>query len=341
MRNETRAALAAYTAGIAKANGVTSVENSFTVTPSVAQTIERKIQESSAFLSAINMMMVPEQTGQALKIAVGSPVSSRTNTTTTARQPSVPQSLEDYSYACVHTDMDTAISYAQLDAWAKFPNFADLVRASIIQQQALDRIMIGWNGTSAAVSTNRATNPLLQDVNIGWVKKVRDNKASQIVSDASSSGGPAIKISPTGAAGSDYANLDALVFDLVNNLIAPWFRENPDLRVILGRDLAADVYFPLVNAVQPPTEKNAAQLILSGKRIGGLPAVQLPFFPANAVAVTTMKNLSIYTQEGTRRRYLKEEPEWSRIANYESVNDAYVVEEYDLFAYAENITFVA
>ena len=84
MRNETRAALAAYTAGIAKANGVTSVENSFTVSPSVAQTLERKIQESSAFLSAINMMMVPEQTGQALKIAVGSPVSSRTNTATTA-----------------------------------------------------------------------------------------------------------------------------------------------------------------------------------------------------------------------------------------------------------------
>ena len=38
---------------------------------------------------------------------------------------------------------------------------------------------------------------------------------------------------------------------------------------------------------------------------------------------------------------MKEEPERSRSANYESTNDAYVVEEYDLFAYAENITFVA
>lgn len=341
MRNETRAALAAYSAGIAKINGVASVENSFVVNPSVAQTIERKIQESSAFLSSINMMMVPEQTGQALRIAVGSPVSGRTNTATTARQPSEPHSLEGYDYTCVHTDMDTAITYAQLDAWARFPNFAALVRASIIQQQALDRIMIGWNGTSVAANTNRGSNPLLQDVNIGWVQKVRTNKASQIVSDASSSGGPAIKISPTGAAGSDYANLDALVFDLTNNLIAPWFRENPDLCVIIGRDLAADVYFPLVNAVQPPTEKIAAQLILSGKRIGGLPAVQVPFFPANAVAVTTLRNLSIYTQEGTRRRHMKEEPERSRVANYESVNDSYVVEEYDLFAYAENITFVA
>lgn len=341
MRNETRLALAAYTAGIAQANGVSSVENSFTVTPTVAQTLERKIQEGSAFLSSINMVMVPEQSGQALKLAVGSPVSGRTNTAVTARQPSVPHDLDGYDYTCVHTDMDTAITYAQLDAWAKFPNFADLVRASVIQQQALDRIMIGWNGTSAAATTNRTTNPLLQDVNIGWVQKVRTNKPGQIVSDAASAGGPAIKISPTGAAGSDYANLDGLVFDLVNNLIAPWFRENPDLRVILGRDLAADVYFPLVNAVQPPTEKIATQIILSGKRIGGLPAVQVPFFPANAIAVTTLKNLSIYTQEGTRRRHIKEEAERSRISNYESVNDAFVVEEYDLLAYAENITFVA
>lgn len=341
MRNQTRALLAAYTAGIATVNGVASVDKSFVVNPSVAQTLERKIQESSAFLQSINMIMVPEQTGEALKLAVGTPVSGRTDTSVNARQPSSPQSLEGYGYACVHTDMDTAITYAQLDAWAKFPNFADLVRASVIQQQALDRIMIGWNGTSAAPATNRGANPLLQDVNVGWIKKVRDNKPAQIISDGASAGANAIKISPTGAAGSDYANLDALVFDLVNNLIEPWYRENPDLRVILGRDLAADVYFPLVNAVQPPTEKLAAQLILSGKRIGGLPAVQVPFFPPNAIAVTTLKNLSIYTQEGTRRRYIQEEPARSRIVNYESVNDAYVVEEYGLIAVAENITFVA
>ena len=44
--------------------------------------------------------------------------------------------------------------------------------------------------------------------------------------------------------------------------------------------------------------------------------------------ITTLDNLSIYWQEGTRRRLLKDEPEYDRIANYESVNEDYVVEEY-------------
>jgi hypothetical protein len=34
-------------------------------------------------------------------------------------------------------------------------------------------IMIGFNGKSTAVTTDRATNPLLQDVNIGWLEKIR------------------------------------------------------------------------------------------------------------------------------------------------------------------------
>lgn len=338
MQNKTRELFEAYTAGIAKANGVADVVKNFSVSPTVAQTIEKKIQESSSFLQSIQMLPVPEQSGSAIKLGVGSTIASRTNTATTARQPAEPQTLENYDYTCVHTDMDTSISYQQLDAWAKFPNFANLVRAAIIEQQALDRIMVGWNGTSAAANTNRGANPLLQDVNIGWIQKVRNNKPSQIVSDGASTGTNAIKIGTTGA---DYANLDALVFDLINNLIAPWYRENPNLRVILGRELAADVYFPLLNTTQPPTEKIAAELILSSKRIGGVPAVQVPFFPANALAITSMKNLSIYTQEGTRRRNIVENSARSRIENYESVNDAYVVEDYDLFAFAENITFVA
>ena len=63
----------------------------------------------------------------------------------------------------------------------------------------------------------------------------------------------------------------------------------------------------------------------------------MPFFPANAILITTLKNLSIYWQEGTRRRRLKDEPDLDRIANYESVNEAYVVEDYELVVLVENI----
>nr|WP_276307122.1 P2 family phage major capsid protein [Pseudomonas aeruginosa] len=47
--------------------------------------------------------------------------------------------------------------------------------------------------------------------------------------------------------------------------------------------------------------------------------------------------MSLYWQIGGRRRYLKEVPEKNRIENYESSNDAYVVEDYGLGCLVENI----
>jgi hypothetical protein len=48
-------------------------------------------------------------------------------------------------------------------------------------KQLLYRIMIGFNGTSAAATTDRSTNPKLQDVNIGWLQKIRTNAADRNV----------------------------------------------------------------------------------------------------------------------------------------------------------------
>ncbi|MNG37890.1 Phage major capsid protein, P2 family [compost metagenome] len=53
--------------------------------------------------------------------------------------------------------------------------------------------------------------------------------------------------------------------------------------------------------------------------------------------VTTLGNLSIYFQEGARRRHIKDEPEYDRIADYQSSNDAYVIEDFGLVALVENI----
>lgn len=47
--------------------------------------------------------------------------------------------------------------------------------------------------------------------------------------------------------------------------------------------------------------------------------------------------VSIYYQEGARRRNVKEESEYDRVSNFESSNDAYVVENYGVGAVAENI----
>jgi len=56
--------------------------------------------------------------------------------------------------------------------------------------------------------------------------------------------------------------------------------------------------------------------------------VRAPFFPPNALLITRLDNLSIYWQEDTRRRSVIDNPKRDRIENFESVNEAYVVEDY-------------
>ncbi len=339
MKKNTRFAFNAYLMQLAKLNGVPVEELSskFNVEPSVAQTLEDTIQQSAAFLTLVNVIGVPEQSGQLLGLGVGSTIAGTTDTTAKDREPTDPTVMTDIEYRCEQTNFDTALTYAKLDLWAKFQDFQTRIRDAIVKRQALDRIMIGFNGLARAKSSNRTANPLLQDVNKGWLQKVRedapDNVLGSVTKDGETTAEP-VKVGKGGA----YANLDALVMDAVNELIDPIFQDDDELVVICGRELLADKYFPLVNNEQDNTNKLAADLIISQKRMGGLQAVRAPYFPANAVLITRLDNLSIYWQEESRRRSLIDNPKRDRIENFESVNEAYVVEDYRCAALVENIT---
>ncbi|MDF2391685.1 phage major capsid protein, P2 family [Aeromonas sp. 2MA4] len=333
MRNETRQKFNEFTGQVAKLNAITSAMVQFSVQPSVQQTLETKMQESVAFLSMINMVPVDELKGQKVGIGISSTIAGRTNTDSKDRQPNNPAALYDHNYECAQTNYDTMIGYAQLDSWAKFPDFQTRIRDAIITRQGLDRIMIGWHGTSAAPDTDRNANPLLQDVNIGWLQHIRTDAPAQVMSEGTEGSGK-IYVDTTDG---DYKNLDALVFDAVNELIKPWFQDDTDLVVICGRKLLSDKYFPIINDASDNQNKLAGQVLVSQKQIGGLKAVRVPFFPEDALLITKLSNLSIYWQDGARRRHIEEEPKRNRIVNYESSNDAYVVEDYDCAALVENI----
>lgn len=336
MRNDTRRLFAAYKAAIAKLNGVERVDEKFTVTPSVQQKLETKVQESSDFLSRINVYGVAEQEAEKIGLGVSGPVASTTDTSQQDRQTSDISTLDGRRYRCEQTNSDTHITYQKLDAWAKFPDFQTRIRDAIIKRQALDRIMIGFNGVSRAATSNRVTNPMLQDVNKGWLQNLREQAPQRVMEEGKKAAGKIIV-----GAGGDYGNLDALVFDVVNQLVEPWYAEDPELVVVCGRSLLADKYFPLVNKDRDPTQQIAADLIISQKRIGNLPAVRVPYFPANALLVTRLDNLSIYYQEGGRRRTILDNAKRDRIENYESSNDAYVIEDLACAAMAENIALAA
>lgn len=333
MRNETREKFNEYTGQLAKLNAITSAMVQFNVQPSVQQTLETKMQESVKFLEMIQVIPVQEMKGEKVGIGIGSTIAGRTDTSTEAREPNDPSALYPSGYECAKTNYDTSLGYNKLDIWAKFPDFQTRIRDAILTRQGLDRIMIGWHGTSAAPKTNRVANPMLQDVNIGWLQHIRVDAPAKVM-DEGVEGSGKIYVDDTKG---DYKNLDAVVFDAVNELIAPWYQEDTDLVVVLGRKLLADKYFPIINDASDNQNKLAGQVLVSQKQIGGLKAVRVPFFPDNAMLVTKLENLSIYWQEGARRRHVKDEPERDRVVNYESSNDAYVVEDYDCVALIENI----
>ncbi|HDJ0487089.1 TPA: phage major capsid protein, P2 family [Escherichia coli] len=295
-----------------------------------------KKEQSAAFLTLINVTPVTEQSGQLLGLGVGSTIAGTTDTTAKEREPVDPTLMVDVEYKCEQTNFDTVLTYAKLDLWAKFQDFQVRIRDAIVKRQALDRIMIGFNGVKRAKTSNRSENPLLQDVNKGWLQKIREDAPDHVMGSTTTGGETtpgAVKVGK----GGEYANLDAVVMDAVNELIDVVYQDDDDLVVICGRELLSDKYFPLVNKEQENSEKLAADMIISQKRMGGLQAVRAPFFPPNALLITRLDNLSIYWQEDTRRRSVIDNPKRDRIENFESVNEAYVVEDYRCAALVENI----
>lgn len=336
MRNDTRVLFNAYVQAIAQLNGVPDATVKFAVDPTVQQKLESRMMESTAFLSAISIVGVNELKGQKVGIGVTGPIASRTDTSGAGeRNPRDVKDLSSQDYEAKQTNYDTAIRYATLDAWAKFPDFQTRLRDAIIRQQGLDRIMIGFNGTSAAATTNLAGNPLLQDVNIGWLEHIRDEAPARHISEGAAGAG-VVNVGATG----HWKNLDALVYEAVHSLLDPWYRNHPDLRVIIGSDLNTDNVLPQLENETAPTEREALARLLAQSKIGGVPSMQAPFMKAGSILITLPKNLAIYYQEGGRRRTIVDNAKKDRIENYESSNDAYVVEDFGAAALIDNVAFV-
>ncbi|WP_296059581.1 phage major capsid protein, P2 family [uncultured Amphritea sp.] len=332
MNQRTVAAFAALQANLAAGFGVPSVAETFAVTPSVEQTLMDKIVEPSDFLKRINVVGVRDKSGDRLMGGVSGTIAGRTNTSAADRVPRDVSDLTDFQYICEKTEYDIAIPYLLLDNWSKFPDFQTRLLKWVAHQKAMDHIMIGWNGTSVAASTDRVANPLLQDVNKGWLQHMRENKAGNILVDGGTVG--SIKLGDAG----DFKTLDALVGD-IKTAIPLHLRDG--LISIVGEDLLAWDEGKLYSSLGgTPTEKAGIQQ--ATKTYGGLPAFTVPHFPALGATVTTWENLSIYWQEESNRRSLKDKPERDRTEDFHSVNEAYVVENFDKFAAVEaaNVTIL-
>lgn len=303
-------------------------------TPNAQQISYLATSEQAQFLKEINHLPVDAQLGERIGIGVTRPIASRTKTEDNDRKTSEFSDLAKDQYFCAQTNFDSHINYKTMDSWAHLDKFGDKYGKSLNGQKARDRLMIGFNGTSAAEDTDRENNPLLEDVNVGWLDKVRRVEPQRIMGFDSEGVATADEFNV--GEGGDFGTLDALVFDLVTNLLDAWHQGGDDLICLVGRDIWTNHGLTLLSNSAMPTERVALQSWFAAQTVAGLPCVMPPFFPARSVVVTSYSNLSIYYQLSSMRRTIIDNPKRDRVEEYHSQNEAYVVEDFGKFAGVRN-----
>ena len=314
---------------LGEAYNVADATRTFAVEPTHAQELNEQITERADFLGRINVVPVSEIKGEKVLLGLNGPATSRTDTSQRDREPRSLLDLANNQYELFHTETDVALKFATIDSWSKFPDFKDRYLAAVQRRIALDRIMIGWNGISAATQTDLASNKMLQDVNKGWLQLAREQALAQVMH---TTGSEKIAIGK----GGDYANLDAVVHD-IKQLIDPVFRDEGDLIAIIGSDLMASDKGKLYAAQgQTPTEKERIEEAQVIATYGGLPSFTVPFFPVKGIVVTSWANLSIYFQDSSWRRHLQDNPRRSQVEDFNGRNEGYVIEQLRKFGALES-----
>lgn len=316
---------------MAESYGVDDASRQFTVEPSIAQDLNDAITARADFLERINVVPVSQIMGEKVFIGVNGPVTGRTDTKTKDRVARDVSGLDSTQYELKDTHSDVGLPYAKVDAWAKFEDFADRYSAAVQKRIAQDRIIIGFHGTHAAADTDPEAYPKLQDVNKGWLQQAREQIPAQVLREGEVAG----KV--TMGKGGDYANLDALVHD-TKQMVDEILRDDGDLVAIIGSDLLhADKAKLYTNQAGTPTEKERIENAQVIATYGGLPAFTVPNFPVNAVLVTSWDNLSIYYQDSSWRKQTIDNPRRSRVEDFNSRNEGYVIEQLEKFALTENV----
>lgn len=315
-----------FAAGLAKANGQVDTSRYFSLTNPKETQLRNALLESSEFLRLLpNVLDVDQITGQVVTTGKKGIYTGRKKDGRFSRALGVGGN----EYKLVETDSGSYLPYSLLVVWANAGSeeeFFQRIQAFSNESFALDMLRVAFNGTSVADDTDPDANPNGEDVNIGWHKIVKDRSAEQIITGDVTIGG----------ASADFMGLDAAVTDLVHNCIYEPFRNDPRLVVLASADLIGADVTTLMNKIDRPTEKVAAQLI--GRQIAGRTVYTPPFMPEGRLIVTTLDNLHIYTQQGTRKRKAEWNDDRKRFENNYLRMEGYAVEHDELYAAYDKIT---
>lgn len=338
-------AVAAAITGIADLHSVTEsqVVETYGATPAVAQKVNEAIRAENDFLKKINVIGVKEKKGQKITVGTGgNRITRRTDTTNKRRTPRSPADLSSSSYELYKTETDVATEDEVLENWAHVEsNIGQMILNQSRITIAEERVMIGFNGIEAVKESDPETNTLLQDVNIGWLQKLRienpNNAFTEIRQDAGE-----IVLGVKDGVTSDYVNLNQLVAAALRAIPKHLRKKTGKGRlVVMVGDEIAEYHQDRIYAQygEQPSEQEKAQRQQAATTLGGLEMVEPDFFPSRSIVITSYDNLSIYYQTSSWKKQTKYVAEAEQMEDYNKRNEGYVIQNVDKMVLVENIIF--
>lgn len=263
---------------------------SFTISEPSENLLRVALLESDWLVNKLSLIDVNTERGDSINLGdntlhTGRAIAGRFNKTV---------DMQGTPYILEETDTCCSLTYDQMSLIMNSgsgddEHFTKTMSELFSRSVSLDMLRVGFNGQFFGYPTNPAKFPKGQDVNTGWHTIAKTfNNGSQVITDP-------IKLGENG----DFPNLDSLVNYLIIKKIPEEYREDPRLVVLVGAELAALYRTRLFTGSNNATDIQANQNFLS--TVAGHFAMIPPFMPGRRITVTTLDNLHIYTQKGSRR----------------------------------------
>lgn len=321
-----------------KTYGVDDLTEEFTVTPTLEQRLETRIQESSSFLQQISVQGVEQLAGATVGMSFSGFIGKRTHTKGGHDRKAVdPHSLGEKAYMCHESEYDLMIDWATVDQWAKFKDFYRKWAAGVSQQIALNRIMVGFWGQYESQETSNAgytaaggtVHDMGQDFHEGWLQYIIRNAPEKVWGMNPDGTVDPIRVGP----GGEYENMDALVFDLRHEVLPRAYRKAPDMVAMLGDKAYKAEVLRLYNANgDTASEKKPLDMYLQQYTFGRTPVADVPYFPEYGMLITPPRNLAYYYQTGSRRRSIEDNKHRKCVEDFQFLREDFVVEDLDQVA---------
>ncbi|MDU1345602.1 MAG: P2 family phage major capsid protein, partial [Eikenella corrodens] len=277
MRTQQRkTAIAGLFSAVAAANHIApdEVSKDFAVEPAAVQKMYDEIALSSELLQKINIIGKTEKIGEIIGLSSGL-IGSNTDTAAAnkTRSPRSIHSLSSRKYLLEKTNFDVALRYDEIDGWAAVAkDFPARINKKIAESIGISLITIGVNGKKRVRDSDFASNPLLQDVAKGWLQKMREENQTRVMGWQSGQIGTTKQAVKYGPGATDYKNLDAVVTDVLNEMMDERFADRTDFVVLASRRTVGDKYLRIVNASgDKATEIEAGGRLSEKRTLGGLP----------------------------------------------------------------------